>query len=59
MKKYAIFLLTFVTFCSQNSNIEVLEEETTTTVVPIVETHLEEPELVAEAWEKFKKSNDF
>ena len=45
MKKYAIFLLTFVTFCSQNSNIEVLEEETTTTVAPIVETPLEEPEL--------------
>ena len=41
MKKYAIFLLTFVTFCSQNSNIEVLEEETTTTVAPIVETPLE------------------
>ena len=45
MKKYVIFLLTFVTFCSQNSNIEVLEEELKTTVAPIVETPLEEPEL--------------
>jgi len=45
MKKYPIFLLTFFTFCSQNSNIETLDETSTTTVETSAEVLKVEPEL--------------
>ena len=45
MKKYPIILLTFFTFCSQDSNIETLDETSTTTVETSVEVLQVEPEL--------------